>query len=247
MPLVTATFSTGGSVVINDTVEVAAIEALTAAITAQNTLLTANLTPAGIATPGTPVAIWSAQQDALQMMQEMLEELNDRMAEMSIQQTNIEKRMEDQTKGMATMVHLAAEQTTTAQMAYLDQVKNNQFQQQTTNAALAEVGKPPTVVTPQSILAKIQANVQDITVLKAEQAATNAVFTKISEAITAAYTTAEAWYLSSAIGTFITKAWGDLKAKVKSLFGIQEAKKVTNKARRTLNSTKAGNPETLST
>jgi hypothetical protein len=246
MPLVTATFTTGGSVVINEAAELAAIEALITTLTTQNTLLVNNLTPLGIATPGTPVAIWSAQAETLSMIQEMLEEMNDRMEEMSVQQTNIEKRMEDQTKGMATMVHFAAEQATTQQMQYIQTVKHYEFAEKTTNDALVAVGKPPTMVTPQAILTKIQANIQDLSILKAEQTVTNTIFTKITETINAAYVTAETWYLSSAVGTFIAEKWGLLKAKVKSLFGVQEAKKVTNKVRRTRNAVKAGNPEQLS-
>jgi hypothetical protein len=195
--------------------------------------------------PGTLLTIMSAQADTMDQIYGILQDIHDRMEEMNIQQTNIEKRMEDQTKGMAAMVHVATEQATTAQMAYVDQVKNNQFQQQTTNNALAAVGKPPTVVTPQAILDKIKANLSDLSIVKAEQNATNYIFTKINETITAAYTTAETWYLSSAVGTFITEKWGLLKAKVKALFGVEEAKKAVAQTRRTRNSVKAGNPSTL--
>lgn len=245
--LLNATFVQGGSVTVDDSVAVAAIEALVTLITTQNTLIVNNLTPLGIATPGTPVAIWSAQADTLAMMQEMLEELNDRMEELSVQQTAIEQRMEVQTKGMAVMTHHAADQAITAKMAYLDQVRNNEFQQITTNNALEAVGKPKTVVTPQGLLVKIQTNIQEITTLNAQQTVTNTITTYISTTITDAYATAEAWYLSSAVGKFIAEKWGLLKAKVKSLFGVQEAKKVVNKTRRTRNATKAGNPETLNT
>lgn len=244
--LLTATFVQGGSVVVDDSVAVTAITALTSAITAQTTLLTSNFTPAGIATPGTPIAIMSANADTLDMILQNLQDIHDRMEEMTIQQTNLEKRMEDQTKGMATMVHLAAEQATTADMLYVATVKNFEFTEKTTNDALAAVGKPHTVVTPQAILAKIKANIQDVGIVKAEQSATNMVLGKITDTINYAYTTAETWYLSSAVGTFITEKWGLLKAKVKSLFGIKEAEKAVSQTRRTRNSTRAGNPPTLS-
>lgn len=244
--LLTATFVQGGSVVVDDSVAVTAITALTSAITAQTTLLTTNFTSAGLVVPGSPVAIASAQADTLDQIYGILQDMHDRMEEMSIQQTNLEKRMEDQTKGMATMVHFAAEQTCTAQMAYIAQVKNYEFTEKTTNDALAAVGKPPTVVTPQAILTKIKANIQDVSIVKAEQSITNMVFDYINTTISSAYLTAESWYLSSAVGTFITEKWGLLKLKVKALFGIEEAKKPVAAARRTRNATKAGNPPTLS-
>jgi hypothetical protein len=244
---VTSTFTGAGTGTWTYVDDVSAqVALLTTQVTALNTLVTANLSPAGIATPGTPVAIWSAQADTLDMILQNLQDMHDRMEEMTIQQTNLEKRIEDQTKGMATMVHLAAEQATTAEMLYVATVKNFEFTEKTTNDALAAVGKPPTVVTPQAILDKIKANIQDLSIVKAEQNATNYIFTKINDTITAAYTTAETWYLSSAVGTFITEKWGLLKAKVKSLFGIKEAEKAVAQTRRTRNSTKAGNPPTLS-
>jgi hypothetical protein len=243
---VTSTFTGAGTGTWTYVDDVGAqVALLTAQVTALNGLVTANLTPAGIATPGTPVAIWSAQEDAMRGIWEMLEEINDRLEEMCVQQTAIEARLDTQTRGLANLAHHAAEQATTMQMAYIDQVKNNQFQQTTTNNALAAVGKPPTIVTPDDILNRIKKNIEDVSIVKAEQSATNMVFTYISETISNAVVTAETWWLSTALGSFIAESWITLKLKVKTLFGIQEAKKVTNKARRTFNSTKSGNPETI--
>ena len=53
------------------------------------------------------------------------------------------------TKAAGTMAYTSIQSLNTQQLAYADQVKNNKFNQKTTNAALERAGVPPTEVKPE--------------------------------------------------------------------------------------------------
>lgn len=211
----------GGTVVVDDTIAVAAIAELTTLITAQNVTL---------------VLMLEAQQAAAINMGGCWEKL----ADIEIRMRKQYAQMEVLQTGMANMSNHMADAATTAQMAYLDQTKNNEFQQQTTNASLARGGHPPTVVQPADLLAKLQKNIQEVTILKGEVAATNLVSNFITDGITKAYTTAYSWVASTAIGTGISGFFTLIEVKVAYVFSKEFIKDGIDFADRIITRAKAG-------
>lgn len=221
MPLVTATFTTGGTVVIDEAFELAVFEQQVAALTAQNLILADMLL---------------AQQAAAINMGGCWEKL----ADIEQRMRKADARMEVLQTGIAHISNTMSESATTQQMAYLDQVKNNEFQQQTTNASLARGGHPPTVVQPQDLLVKLQKNIEETTILKGEVAATNLVSNFITDGIAKAWTTSYEWVATSAVGTFLSAQFTILETKVAYIFSKEFIKDAIDVAERQVQKIKAG-------
>lgn len=213
MPLVTATFSTGGNVVIDDSVAVAAITALTNAILAQNALLTANFTSAGIKTPGAPVALMGVTADSVTDIASILADISTALGDLNKGAVESSSAIQKLQLGMASIATQTAKNGVIAQMALTDQIKNNEFQQKTTNQALADAGKPPTVVTPANILTKIQATIQDLTTFNAEASISGFVVTSIQDGFTFSYNYVTEWISGTAVSQWFVSTWTDIKKK----------------------------------
>ncbi len=167
MPLVTATFSTGGNVTINDTVEVAAINALTAALNEFSRL--------SVNQVGTPAA-------NLAVMASSLNDISSMLSTMLKQQKAINQSLGLITASMSNLSNNVSSGVTTAQMAYIDQVKANEFDQQQANAALERAGIPPLKVPPGDFVEKAKANIVDVANLNVQQDAINLVQSGINRA-----------------------------------------------------------------
>jgi hypothetical protein len=164
----------------------------------------------------------------------------EKLADIELRMRKADARMEVMQTGLAHISNTMADAATTAQMAYLDQVKNNEFQQQTTNASLARGGHPPTVVQPADLLTKLQKNIQEVTILKGEVAATNLVSGFISDGITKAWTTSYEWVATSAVGTFLSAQFTILETKVSYLFSKEFIKDAIDFSERQVQKIKAG-------
>jgi hypothetical protein len=184
----------------------------------------------------TLVAMLAAQQASAINMGGCWEKL----ADIEIRMRKADVRMEVMQTGLASISNKMADAATTAQMAYLDQVKNNEFQQQTTNASLARGGHPPTVVQPADLLTKLQKNIQEVTILKGEVAATNLVSGFISDGISKAWTTSYQWVATSAVGTFLSAQFLVLETKVAYVFSKEFIKDAIDFSERQVQKIKAG-------
>jgi hypothetical protein len=147
MPLVTASFSAGGNVVINDTVEVAAIAALTEAV--------AEFGVAAVNLPGTPAA-------NLATLAESANDIANLLTDVVTQQQEINQNLQLLVKSMTRVSSNIGTGVSTAQLAYLDQVKANQHNKQQSDDALARAGLPPTEVKPGDVAQRVQTTVTDV-------------------------------------------------------------------------------------
>lgn len=118
-------------------------------------VLLANLSPAGLKTPGTPVA-------SLYVAASSLNDIAPMLSDVVKQQKELNANLVLMNQALSTLTAHIGVQTTTAQLSYLDQAKNNQFNQQTTNAALERAELPKTVVTPGDFKTTVVSTVQDV-------------------------------------------------------------------------------------
>lgn len=206
-----------------------------AAIIEQNILITAQNT--------TLLAMLAAQQAAAINMGGCWEKL----ADIEIRMRNSETRavqdagtMKTVLTGMASIANTLQAQATTQKMAYLDQQKNNQFQQATTNASLARGGHPPTVVPPADIVATVQSTIQDVTMLNAQIATTNVVTNAIQDSIIGAYETSTKWFAQTLVGSWLIEEWALVKAKVAYIFSAEFIKDGVDLGKRLFSNAKAG-------
>lgn len=186
----------------------ASIDALTKVITAQNTVMNAylvnNWSPAAFETPGTPNAILRGQAQAINDLAVLI-------SETIAQQKKITAALTIMQSGLGSISANVAAGVTTSQLAVADQIKNNQFQQQTTNAALERAELPPTVVQPTDIAQSIENAVTDTLVIKSQVKASALVEEQITSAVAWTTTTVNNIVANSFIGTAATNAWGTLK------------------------------------
>ena len=226
---ITTVFPPGGS----GTITIA--DTTAEAIIAQNALITAQ--------NATLVTMLAAQQAAAINMGGCWEKL----ADIEIRLRNSETRavqdagtMKTVLTGMASIANTLQGQATTQKMMYLDQQKNNQFQQATTNASLARGGHPPTVVAPADIITTVQTTIQDVTMLNAQIATTNVVTNAIQDSIIGAYETSTKWFAQTLVGSWLIEEWALVKAKVAYIFSAEFIKDGVDLGKRIFTNTKAG-------
>lgn len=225
MPLVTATFSTGGSVVITDEVEVAAINSLTAAVTA-NTAMLEKLFGSAASTASvngiTAAAINSA--GGIKDIGASINGQTKAVQDLTTATTKISNSVEVLTRAAATIQYTMTQQLTTQQLMAADQIKNNQFQQVTTNAALQRANLPPTEVPRSAYLQQVTNAVQDISIVKAQTFATNLITESLTDAGTKGFTIAQAWVVESAFGKWVSSYYSEAKLQAQILFADDTAK-----------------------
>ena len=244
MPLVTATFSTGGNVVIDDTVEVAAISALTQAVNANTLMIEKLFGPAGSQTPGSLTACASGTVGELWFIHHQIVSLNENINNLNTALGDISKEVSTGNRGLANINTNLTKQLTTQQVALVDQMKNNQFQQTATNAALADAGKGPVTVPPTAWVEKVKTTVTEVGDIKAQIAVSGWVEGYLTETITEANIELTKWVAETEIGKGVIKLWGDLKLKVKTIFAPKIAENISNRAQAAVVAAKAGLPVT---
>lgn len=226
MPLVTATFSTGGSVVINEEVELAAITALTTAVTANTTVLEKNIGPASLANIGSLGHQTSLIASNTALMVSRQAEIDKSLQKLIGTLGALQNQLGTVTTGMAHSVQLQARQLTTTQLMAADQIKNNQFQQLSTNTALKESGKDPIVVEPSALIEQIRSAVQDVSTIQLQTAATSYVADAVTGTIGVAYKTSIEWAAQSSFGKWLSGVWLDVEANTKAIFSDKTAKEI---------------------
>jgi hypothetical protein len=236
---ITTAFPPGGSgtITITDTTAAAII-----AQTAANELLWG---PAALIIPGSPIAVMSATQGTLSNILDQLKSMDDRLKEVGTQVTALNGQMESSRSGLASISTHMGQQATIQKLAYLDQTKHNEFQQLTTNASLADAGKPPTVVTPQAFVAKVETTLKDLTIIEAQTTIVTSITEYAGKVITTAYDVSLAWAVQTEIGGWIAKKYAEAKLAINSLFTVEKVQEVARKTNQTALNVKGGNPTTL--
>jgi hypothetical protein len=200
-----------------------AIDGLTLAVNANlNSMIMLsidNFSPAGLMTPGTPIAVLAAQGKALNNMSSM-------MASMMQTQSEIAAKLAGVQVGLAQVSSQVAAGVTTSQVHLAETIKNNKFQQQTTNAALERSGIEPTVVTPTSLTTTIKDTVDNVGPIKLAMEAAGIVEQSISSAIGWTTTTVGNMISESFIGSAAASAF----TTVKGWLGITKPDETVKKA-----------------
>jgi hypothetical protein len=229
---VTSTFTGAGTGTWTYVDDVGAqVALLTAAINAQTTaingqlialntqLANLNFSPAASETPGTPAAslqvIASALNDVATVMASTMESSSEQTAGLRVIAT-----------ALAGINAQVSSGVTTAQLALADQMHNNEFQQATTNAALARSDLPPTVVPDVAFTDKINKAIDDAGIIKAQTSAIGFVETQIGDAVRWTTITLGGWIAESYIGTSAATAY----TTVKEWLGITKPEELTKKA-----------------
>jgi len=210
----------------------AAVNAQTTAINGQlialNTQLSnLNFSPNASEIPGTPAAslqvIAGALNDLANIMASTMDSASEQTAGLRIIAT-----------ALAGINSQEAASVSTQQLAFADQLHNNEFQQMTTNAALERSDLPPTVVPDTGLTDKINKGISDSGIIKAQTTAIGFVETQIGDAVRWTTITLTGWVAESYIGTFAAqrvlavKEWlGITKKEELSKKKIAEGKSIT--------------------
>lgn len=154
--------------------------------------------------PGTPAAVARMQAQALNDISVLLSEMIDQQKKLTASVQVLQSSLGNISANVAAGV-------TTQQLAVADQIKNNKFQQETTNASLERAELPKTIIQPTEIVESIQGAVQDTLVIKSQVKASALVEEQITSAVSWTTTTVNNIIANSFIGTAATNAWGTLK------------------------------------
>jgi len=163
-----------------------------------------NFGKSATAIPGSPAAVSRMEAQAVNDIAVLLAEMIDQQKKLTASVQVLQSSLGNISANVAAGV-------TTQQLAVADQIKNNQFQQQTTNAALERAELPPTVVQPTAIKQSIENAVTDTLVVKSQVKASALVEEQITSAVSWTTTTVTNVVANSFIGTAATNAWGTLK------------------------------------
>jgi hypothetical protein len=188
-------------------------------LAAINTTLTSlHSTPAFGNIPGTPAA-------SLQVMAGALNDLASIMASTMDSASEQTAGLRVIATALAGINSQAAASVTTQQLAFADQMHNNEFQQATTNAALERSDLPPTVVPDTSFTDKINKAIDDAGIVKAQTTAVGFVETQIGDAVRWTTITLSGWVVESYIGKNAATAF----TTVKEWLGFTKPKELTKK------------------
>jgi hypothetical protein len=228
---VTSTFTGAGTGTWTYVDDVGAqVALLTAAVNAQTTAINGqlialntqlsnlNFSPNASEIPGTPAAslqvIAGALNDLANIMASTMDSASEQTAGLRVIAT-----------ALAGINSQAAASVTTQQLAFADQMHNNEFQQITTNAALERSDLPPTVVPDTSFTDKINKAIDDAGIIKAQTTAVGFVETQIGDAVRWTTITLTGWVAESYIGTSAASAY----TTVKQWLGFTKPEELTKK------------------
>lgn len=244
MPLVTATFTTGGNVIIDETVELSAITALNANLTALNALLTSTLAPApnGTAVPGSIAQSLIHSQQSFAAMSKQVGEINANLEKLitATNKTNTELAQANKHSGVAN--HHMNSANRTAELAVIDQLDKNNFDKKVVNATLEKAGEPPIKNDPVDIQADIQKKVSDIANLNGAMAAAGAIIQGATTAATEGLKLAGEILLDTAIGKKLVEYYYESEIAVTKLFSEKRAARLLAENEERIKALKSGSP-----
>jgi hypothetical protein len=180
------------------------VASLVTQVTAMNTFLANNFSVAAANTPLTPAASMRTAASSSKDMASYFSHVTKNQSELG-------GKIDKVVTGLAAVSGQLAAGVTTYQIATVDQIRNNKFQQNTTNAALERSGLPPTAVTVPNMQAQVQQTVTDVSDLKLQVASANLVTGAITDSFAFAGTQLTAWAAETYLGQAAITGWGQLK------------------------------------
>lgn len=205
--------------------------------TAMNTFNEKNWGTTGLATPGSPVILSQVTAESVSDIASLLGTIAKQQAELTTVVNGMKGGLSSISSGIAAGV-------TTQQIAVTDQIKNNKFQQSTTNAALERAGLDPTEVPPVSRKESITSAIQDVSELKLQTTAANLITDQLSQGFEFAATQITEWAKQTALGSAAISAWGDLVGLLTVTKPTTAAKAVTADTKAAARTGKLGGPST---
>jgi hypothetical protein len=200
--------------------------------------LVANWSPVGALVTNTPIATMCSMASSQSSIATYLKNIDSKTGTINSSIQQLTEAVQALTTGAAAIQGTMSRQLVTQQLTFLDQQRNNKFQQLATNAARVEGGKSEIVVTNAEFDKTLKANLLDIGTLNSQVASTSYILNTITETGSDAIKTASTWFLTTKVGGALKGAYVDAKAKVASFFpkeeaaaAIAEGKQLTNEIR----------------
>lgn len=196
-----------------------------AATTTQNVMLEKLF--GATATTASPGGITAASTAAAKSVGDLLAKMDAQtkaINELTVAMGKVASSVETITTAAANMHYTQTQMLTTQQLAVSDQIKNNKFNQLTTNAALTRAELPPTEVKPEEMKTTITNGVKDIGVIKLETLASNTISETLSDTAAKGIKISQEWVAQTAFGKWITSYYAEAKVQAQILFADGEAK-----------------------
>lgn len=204
-------------------------------IQALNTFLVTNWSVSASATPKTPAASLGIIASAFNDQAQLSGFLVKNQSEAAIIIDKI-------TTGLAAISTHIAQGVTTQQIAAADAIRNNKFQQQTTNDALLRAGLPITEVPPPNMQAAVGNAISDVADIKLQVGAANLVSDNITSGVVFMQTQLASWAGQTYLGQAATTVWGQVKSFLTVTNVKQEAAVTTTTTNSAARSVLSGTP-----
>jgi hypothetical protein len=174
--------------------------------------------------PGTIPAILAGQAGTQSDILKAISAQTEAIDNLSLAVGKVAASVESITTAAANIQYTMAQQLTTQQLAVSNQVKNNKFQQLTTNAALVRAELPPTEVKPDDMKTAVVNGFQDISLIKAQTIVTSYVSDTITNGTTEGLKIGQAWVAQTAFGKFLTSYTTEAKLSAQIIFADEKTK-----------------------
>ena len=178
-------------------------------------------------TPGL-TQIVSGQAKSIELINEKLSKIADKFEGLSTAISGINKSQADVLTALANMHFVLIETKTVQTMSYVDQARNNKFQQNATNQALIDAGKPPIEVKQEEFLASTKQSLTDVGALNAQVAATNIIQEYVVSGITKGYAISQQWIAQTAFGKFVQDYFAIAKIQTQLLYADEKTARELN-------------------
>ena len=241
MPLVTATFSTGGNVVITDTVEVAAITAMTTAIAANTLAINTTMGVLGSKTPGNVATSMAVQAGMQANILKALNKIESNQQSMVLALNGLSAKMEANTKALGAIASSMQGIDIMVTTSTADQIRNNKFQQNVTNQALVDAGKEPVTVKDEefkTVATQALADMKSMTTIQLTYKAVD----KVTEMLTNSVKWSAQWALETETGKFFTDQFLKAKGYITGLFSKDIAESTVRETKAAIAEVEAGAP-----
>lgn len=203
----------------------AASAANVAAMTAHNLILEKLFgTTATVASPGGITAATTASAASIGDLLSKMDSQTKAINELTVAMSKVASSVETITTAAANIQYTMTKQLTTQQLQAADQIKNNKFQQITTNAALERAELPPTEVKPTDMKTSIINGVNEISVINLQTTATNVITETLADSTVKGLKISQEWIAQSAFGKWITSYYGEAKIQAQLLFADGQTK-----------------------
>ena len=176
--------------------------------------------------PGSLAALASQNAAQLTSLTAAVRANTEAIDKLTVATGKIASSVEVLTKAAGTIQYTMTKQLTTQQMVAADQIKNNKFNQVTTNEAKERAGLPKTELKPQDTLESVKTAIDEISVINAQTTATTIIFDQLAESTKQGFTIAQQWIVESTFAKWISSYWTESKLQIELLFADEKAKKI---------------------